>query len=176
MKKPTIIIYDIVLIALLASVLFVQEQLLAFLPNIQFTFLLIILYSKKMGLNKSALIVVIHVLLDSMFNSSFGVLYTLPMFLGYILIPITMNTVFKKVESHIMLAFLSIFFAVFYSLIFMINFVFILQVDSVAYLVADSIFQVLLASSSFLTILILYRPLSILFDEHINHRNIYKKQ
>lgn len=176
MIKSKIIIYDIVLIALLASILFVQEQLLSFLPNIQLTFLLIVLYSKKIGLYNTSLIILIHVLLDSLFTSSFSVLYTVPMFVGLIFIPISLNTIFKKVESHIVLACLSILYAVFYSLMFLISFVIILQVDPIAYLVADSIFQVLLGASSFLTILILYPPLSKLFTELLNTRNIYKKQ
>src|SRR5690606_3723143 len=103
-------------------------------------------------------------------------IYTVPMFVGLIFIPISLNTIFKKVESHIVLACLSILYAVFYSLMFLISFVIILQVDPIAYLVADSIFQVLLGASSFLTILILYPPLSKLFTELLNTRNIYKKQ
>ena len=40
---------DITLIAVLTSILFVQKQLLSFLPNIQLTFFFLVLFSKKLN-------------------------------------------------------------------------------------------------------------------------------
>ena len=40
---------EIVILALLTTILIVQEQILAILPNIQLTFLLIFLYTKVLG-------------------------------------------------------------------------------------------------------------------------------
>ena len=53
---------DIAIIAVMTTILFVQEQLLSGLPGIQLTVFLIILYSKKFGLGKASLIVILHVM------------------------------------------------------------------------------------------------------------------
>ena len=57
---------DLVLIALLTSFLFLQEQLLSFISNVQLTFFLIVLYSKKLGIVKSSLIILIYVIIDNL--------------------------------------------------------------------------------------------------------------
>ena len=61
---------DLVLIALLTSILFLQEQLLSFIPNVQLTFFLIVLYSKKLGIVKSSLIILIYVIIDNLLGGS----------------------------------------------------------------------------------------------------------
>ena len=50
---------DITIIAILAAILFVQEQALSFLPNIQLTVFLLVLYSKTLKLWKVLLIIFI---------------------------------------------------------------------------------------------------------------------
>ena len=55
---------DIVFIAACISIVFVQEQILSFLPNIQLTVLLLVLFSKKLGFIKTTIFVFIHSLLD----------------------------------------------------------------------------------------------------------------
>ena len=73
---------DIAIIAIMTTILFVQEQLLSGLPGIQLSVFLIILYAKKFGLAKASLIVFLHVLLDNFYMSSFSLMYTPTMFLG----------------------------------------------------------------------------------------------
>ena len=51
---------DITIIAILAAILFVQEQALSFLPNIQLTVFLLVLYSKTLKLWKVLLIIFIQ--------------------------------------------------------------------------------------------------------------------
>ena len=46
-KKTFETIKDLIILALLATILYVQEEVLTFLPNIQLTIFLIVLYSKK---------------------------------------------------------------------------------------------------------------------------------
>ena len=46
MKKNSFKTKDIVLLAMLTAILFAQEQILTFLPQFQFTILLMVLYSK----------------------------------------------------------------------------------------------------------------------------------
>ena len=155
---------DLTLIALLATIIFVQEQMLAFLPNIQLTVFLLVLYSKKIGFIRTSIICLIHVVLDNMVMGSFNVFYMPFMFVGWMIIPITLNTVLKKVDSNIVLAFLGIIYAFIYSWLFIIPNCFILNVSFKAYLIADFIWEVLLALSSFISILLLYDPVSKIFN------------
>ena len=109
-----ITVFDIALISLLSALLFIQEELLSFLPNIQFTVFLIVLFSKKLGLLRTTIIVIIHVILDNLYMSSFNIMYTPWMLIGWLIIPITLCTIFKKVNSNIILAFLGVFYSFIY--------------------------------------------------------------
>ena len=66
---------DLVLISLLSSILILQEQLLSFIPNVQLTFFLIVLYSKKLGIVKSSLIILIYVIIDNLLSGSLSLLF-----------------------------------------------------------------------------------------------------
>lgn len=162
MKRLTV--YDLVLMVVLTSILFIQEQLLYLLPNIQLTIFLLVLYSKKLGTVKTICMIIVHVILDSLFTSSLGIIYTPFILVGWMLIPVTLNTIFKSVSSNIILAFLGVLYAFIYSWLFVIPFVYMLKVDFLAYIITDIPFQLLLASSSFITILLLYEPSSRMFD------------
>lgn len=161
---PKLKVYDLALISVLTAILFIQEQLLAFLPNFQLTFFLLILYAKKLSFKQSVFITITYVLIDGFITSSIGLIYTPSILIGLLIIPITIHTIFKHVESSIKLAFISIIYSLIYSWLFIIPFVFMLKVDWYAYLTADILFEVILATSSFLTTLILYDPLSNVFD------------
>lgn len=158
---------DITLVALLTTLLFVQEQALVFIPNVQLTVFLIVLYSKKLGFLRTSLIVAIYVVLDNLVMGSFNLIYTPFMFIGWFLIPLLMCTIFRKVESNIALAFLGILFSLLYSWIFIIPNCIVLSVSFLSYLVADLLFEIILSLSSFLSILLLYNPLSKVLDRII---------
>ena len=68
MAGSRISVKDIAIMAVMTSILFVQEQLLSSLPGVQLTIFLILLFSKKFGLIKTVIIVIIHVLLDNLFT------------------------------------------------------------------------------------------------------------
>lgn len=166
-KKNVINAKDITLIALMTTILFVQEQALTFIPNVQLTVFFLILYSKKFGLYKTSIICLIHVLLDNFVMGSFNLIYMPFMFLGWIIIPISLNTIFKRANSNIILAFLGVLFSLIYSWVYIIPNCIIMQVDLLTYLMADLIWEILLVTSSFLTILLLYEPCSKIFDKYI---------
>jgi len=155
---------DITLIAILTAILFAQEQILSFLPNIQLTVLLIVLYSKVLGLKKTIIIVTIHTFLDNLLMG-FNIFYFPFMLIGWLIIPISLNTIFKRVNNTILLAFLGILFSFLYSWLFVFANVILLQVGFWQYLIADLYFEILLAASSFFTILWLYDPLYKLMIE-----------
>ena len=170
-KESKFTVRDITLIAILTTILFVQEQLLSFLPNIQLTVFLLVVYSKKLGLFKTIIITLIHTILDCFVMGSLNMMYFPFMLIGWMLIPILLNTIFKKVESNISLSFLGILFSLLYCWLYIIPSCIILQVDFLSYLYADIVWEVILAVSSFLTILLLYNPCSVTVDRFIKREN-----
>ena len=102
--KNKISVFDIALVAILAAIIFVLEQLLSNIPGVQLTIFLIVLFSKKLGTIKTCIIIIIHVLLDNFAMSSFSLIYTPAMLIGWLIIPLTLNTIFKCVTNPILLA------------------------------------------------------------------------
>ncbi len=153
-------IRDITIIPILAVILFVQEQLFSLLPNIQLTVLLIFVYSKTQGLFKTILIVIIHVILDNLYMGSLNFLYTPAMLVGWMIIPICMCTIFKKIENIYIIAGLGVIFSLFYCWVFIIPQYIMYKIDIIAYLTADIIFELIMCGSSFISIIWLYKPLN----------------
>ena len=132
-------VYDIALIASLTAILFVQEQLLSSIPGVQLTIFLLVLFSKKLGFIRSALIVVVHVVLDNIYMNSFSLFYTPAMLVGWLIIPITICSIFKKVESSFCLGLLGVLYAFIYCWLFIIPNYFILNIGPIEYLIVFSV-------------------------------------
>ena len=158
-------IKEISLLGILATILFVQEQALTFLPNVQLTVFLFILFSKKLGLSKTLIILTLYVILDNLVLGSFSIIFTPFMFIGWAVIPLTLCTIFRKIDSPIILALLSIVYAFIYSWIYFIPNMIVYKHTLIAFLTSDILFEIVLAASSFISVLWLYSPLSKLFDK-----------
>ena len=167
MDKRTRLIKNIVLISILTAILFVQEQILSFLPNIQLTILLIIVFSKTLGFKKTTIIVTIHTILDSIFFGSFSLVYFVPMLLGWLTIPLLLTTIFKKVESPLILSIISGGCACLYTLYFAIANSLIMNTNIITYLIADIPFTLLLIVSSVISVIWLYQPLNQLIKKYL---------
>lgn len=153
--------------SILTAILFVQEQVLTPLPNIQLTFFLIVLFSTTFTLLETMLMITVHVLLDNILLGSLN-LVTFPfMLIGYLIIPITLKTIFRKVRTPLMLSILGILYVLIYSWIFIIPNIWLLKVPFWAYLIQDIPFEILLAASTFLTILWLYEPVKNIINMYI---------
>ena len=151
-------IKDITIIAFFAAILFVQEQLLTFLPNVQLTVFLILLYSKVFGLTKTLIIVLFHTILDNLVMGSFSIYYLPFMLIGWMIIPIVTCLFFKKTENTIVLALIGAVCSFVYSWLFAIGQVLLTDVSLLVYLASYVTFEIILAVSSFLSILWLYKP------------------
>ena len=158
------LIFDITLIAVLTAILSIQEFLLTFLPNIQFTVILIVLYSKILKIKRTLIIIFIHVIIDNLLLGSFNIIYFPTMLIGWSLIPILLNTLFSKCNSAFSLALISVLFSFIYCWLFIIPSVLVLKVDFFVYLISDIPFELILASCSFITVYWLYEPLSKVFN------------
>ena len=153
-------IKDITLIAIFSVILFVQEEILNFMPNVNLTIFLIVLYSKTLGIKRTILIIFIYCLLDNFVMNSFNVYFTPCIFATLILIPIFINTIFKNTDGKLKLSFLGAIFSLIYCWSFMVPSVLIYKMDFLSYIIADIPFEILLAMSSFISILLLYNSCS----------------
>ena len=169
MKKITT--KDIALIALMAIILFIQEQILSFVPNVQLTVFFLVLYSKKMGLFKTMLTTIIYVILDNITIGGIGVIYIPFMLIGWLIIPILLNTIFKKVNNFILLSLLGVLFSFVYSWMLIIPSCILFSMNFFTYILQDLICEVILSTSSFILILLLYKPCSIALDKFNNTFN-----
>lgn len=163
-KKAMITAKDIAYIAMFAAILFVQEQILTFLPNIQLSVFLIVLYSKKLGFVRTTFIIIIHVLLDNLVMGSFNPFYTPTMFIGWMFIPLLVCTMCKKIESPIILAIVGVMCSFLYSWTFILPNYIMYSINPWIYFVSDIVFEIILATCSFITIFLLYKPCAKLFD------------
>ena len=149
---------DITLISVMTTILFVQEQLLSSLPGIQLTIFLMVLYTKTLGFTKSTLIIILHVLLDNLYMGSFSLMYTPTMLIGWLIIPLTLSTVFKKVENPISLGILAMIYSFIYSWLYVIPSYLLFKIDPILYIMSDIPFEIMLALCSFVSVLLLYNP------------------
>ncbi len=159
---------DITIIALFSAILFVQEQIISLIPNVQLTVFFIVVYSKVFGLKRTLIIILIHTILDNLINASFSLIYLPFMLIGWSIIPIVICTIFKDTENPIVLAIVGVGCSFIYCWMFMIPNWLLTDVDIWAYFINDIIFEVILAISSFLTILWLYKPCTKLLIKLIN--------
>ena len=158
-------IKDITLVAILTALIFILEQALSLVPFVQLTIFLLILYSKKLGVIKTLIVIIVHVLLDNLASGYFNVLFVLFMIIGYSFIPIIINTAAKKVENPIILSLFGIIFSLLYSWIMLIPSCIVFEMEFVECFVGDIPFEIGLLVSSFISVFLLYKPLERVFNK-----------
>lgn len=160
-------------IAFAITITFVQEQVLLFLPNVQFTVLLVILFSSIFTFKESIIYVLGYVLLDSLYMGGFNLFYMIPMALSWSFIPLMYHTILRKTSNEYILAGFAFGFGFLYGWMF-IPFTMIQTgiTNIVPYLIADAPFELIMASTGFVTVVWLYKPLmqtmnNILYSQHL---------
>ena len=153
-------------LVVLTTILFVQEQVLTFIPSVQFTFFLIILYGATVGIGYGSIIVLIHVLLDNLYMSSFTIFTIFPMLIGYE-ITLICGYLFKN-KSEWVIAASSALCAIIYAALFIPINVFVYNIDPIAYIIADIPFDIVLVCCNVLCVIILYKPMFKLLDDKFN--------
>ncbi len=152
-------IIDIVIIAMFSSIIFVLEQVLTILPNIQLTVLLFIVYTKMLGLKKTLIIVVIHTLLDNLYMGTLNPYVSLPMLVAWALIPILL-TIFKRFNSIYFLAGFAFVFGFLYGSVMMVGAILQYNFPVIPYLISDLPFELLMAFSGAFSVFLLYQPIT----------------
>ena len=157
--KPFLTVRELCVMALLTVILFAQEQLMNFLPNINFTILLMVLYAKTFGFVKTSMIITVYLIMDATFMASLNPIWTTGQWIAWMTVPLLICTVFKKTEDSLKLAFAGALGAFLYCWVMILPTMGVLNTPFVPYLIKDIPFELLLAGSSFLTILLLYDPM-----------------
>jgi uncharacterized membrane protein len=155
------------MMAVLTTLLLIQEQALSFIPNVQLSTLLILLFASTFKLRDSLLMLAVYVVIDSLYMGALNPFYMIPMYLGWATLPVLYHTFIKRHESTYVMATLGFIGGFIYGVIFMPFAVIQTGVDPRVYLLADFPFQLVMASSNFITILWLYAPLKKIYGQFI---------
>lgn len=148
------------MIALSVAIVFVQEQVLVFLPNIQFTVLLLFVFASVYTLKENTILILSYVLLDNMYMGGFNLFYMVPMFLAWMFIPIVYKSVLRRTNNELTIAVFAFLFGFFYGWMFMPFTMLQTGVyDIRAYLVMDIPYELIMAIAGFVSVYWLYTPL-----------------
>ena len=151
------IILKIVTTALLTAIIFVQEELLTFIPNVQLTVLLLVVYGAYCGPKWGTAIVLMHVFLDNLIMGSLTIYIVLPMFVGWEII--LLASYFVRKRNVYIKATVAGIGALLYCWIFVLSSIVFYKVDPKAYIIADIPFEIILVICSVITVLWLYNPI-----------------
>ncbi len=154
------------MIALSVAILFTQEQIMVFLPNMSFTVLLIIVFVSVYSFKESIILITAYVILDNIYMGGMSPFLVIPMLIGWFLIPISYHTILRKTKNEVHLAIFAFVFGFVYGWVYipfrMIQFGI---AEFWPYLLADILFEVIMASFGFLAVLWLFKPLYNTMDE-----------
>ena len=173
-SKNPITVKELCILAFLTVVLFIQEELFTFIPNFQFTFLLLAAYVCVFGYRKTSLIVLAHVLLDNLFMGSLTPIVMIPMWMGYMIyISVIWLLRNKRLWAIVLGAVLSV---IIYCLLFLVVNAIFLDINPYAYWITDIPFEVMLASCTAFTLIYIFRPLSkklneLWYKDELNQEN-----
>ena len=152
-----ITVRELCILAFMSVLLFIQEELFVFIPNFQFTFLLLAIYVSVFGFKKTSLIIFAHVLLDNIYMGSLTPIVMIPMWLGYM---IYIGIIWLLKNKNIWLLTLGgIIGAYIYCTLFLVTNIVFLEIDVYLYWLADIPFEIMLISTIAFTMIYLYKPL-----------------
>lgn len=157
---------DVALLGILNAILYLVDQVLSFVPFLQLSMLLIILFSRKIGALKTSIIVIIYVILEYI-GAGFNLLFFIFSVIGWLFVPLLTNFLFRKTKSVISIALQGVLFSFLYSWIHIIPSCIIIESSIIDYLSMDVFFEISLAISSFVSILLLYKPLEKVIDRFV---------
>lgn len=141
----------------LTTILFAQEEILTFIPNVQLTFLLVCCYGATVGLGYGTMIIGIHVILDNIVMGSLTPFIMIPQFIG-LFIALLFGYLFRNKNEYIQAIFSAIA-VLLYSWAFIPFNIFYFNVKFIPYLIADIPFELILVVTSLVTIILLYKPI-----------------
>jgi len=170
----------LLMIAFAITITFVQEQMLLILPNVQFTVLLIIVFTSVFTFKESMTYIFVYVILDNLYLGGFNLFYMIPMFLAWSLIPISYHTFMRRTTNEYYLGFFAFVFGFVYGWSFIpFNMIQTGISNFYVYLGADIMFEIIMAVVGFVSVIWLYKPLLatmnlVLKQQHIAKTKVYE--
>jgi hypothetical protein len=162
-------IFDLVVMAIFTAIIFVVEQALSFIPNVQLTVFLLILYTRLIGSKKTIFIVIIHTLLDNIYMGTLIWHLVVPMMFGWSLIPILLGTIFKKVQGVVGLSIFAFGFGFIYGMTFIPFQSYVWGYNMWLYFMYDLPFEFAMGISGALSVAILYQPVYYYMNHEITN-------
>lgn len=153
---------DLTILSSLTTILVVQNILLSNIAYVQLTFLLIFIYAKIFGIKKTAIIMCLFVLISNLILGFVIPIQLVIMYLGYMVGPVLINTIFKKVNNIVYIALICLISSIIY--ILLLDFSWWLIYPSninglLVMLTQGFLFAIPVFISSFISVLILFKPL-----------------
>ncbi|MFA6647444.1 MAG: hypothetical protein WCS32_02305 [Candidatus Izemoplasmatales bacterium] len=162
-------IRSITLAGMLLAILFVQEQFLVLLPQFQFTVVLIIVYSAIFHLKILLPLVAAYVLLDNVYMGTLNYLYFIPMLFAWLMLAIVARSIRNKpfyVQVIVAISFGFVYGWVYLPARMIEQGIGIFWL----YLKMDLPFEIMMAASNLITMLLVYQPLRYSLEHLISHK------
>ena len=148
----------LVMIAMFIAIIFAQEEALTVIPNVQLTVLLLMVYGAVVGPLWGTVIVLAHCLFDNLFMASLMPSVFFPMAIGWEIVML-FGWISKKWPIILKIV-LSIVGALIYCWLFVLfNWLMIPMIDIYKYIIADIPFEIVLMTSSGISVALLYIPI-----------------
>lgn len=173
MKK----VIDLAVIAILTVIVFTVEQALSFIPNVQLTVVLLIIYTKVVGFKKTIIIVLLHTVIDNLYNGSINPFIVMPMLIGWSLIPILLSTIFRKFDSPVWMMLFAFIFGFVYGWMFIPFTSYQFGINAWAYFLSDLPFEAVMGVSGAISVGLFYTPImTFLKEQPILQKDSYLKK
>lgn len=162
-----------IMIALSVAILFTQEQIMVFLPNISFTVVLVVVFVSVYSFKESIILITAYVLLDNIYMGGMNPFIIVPMLIAWYLVPISYHTILRRTTNEVKLAIFAFVFGFVYGWVYIPFRMIQLGITEFwPYLLADVLFEVIMGSFGFLTVLWLFKPLYKTMNEIIKSKKL----
>lgn len=154
----------------MVSIVVVLEKIMEFLPNVQLTVVLLMSFILFLNLTESFLLVTVYTLLDILVG---GIsLYALPMFIAWNLFALV--TYLAK-GRFFKLIIIGVLFPIIYSLLLGLPYIYMLNINFVAYYIADIPFTLVFIGANVASIVWLYPVITKTLANYMGEKyeNIY---
>ncbi len=149
---------NLMIASVFAVLIALQEFILSGIPNVSLTFLLIVILVKIVPLEYSVISIISYVLVDNLLMGSLVINYIVPMLISYLILVLSASLLLRRSNNEIMIGILGFVFGIVYTLVFAVSDSIILDIDIIAYLIAGSVFTIVLSINNFITTIWLYKP------------------
>lgn len=159
---------ELAMIASLTTILIVVNVLLSKFQFLNITFLLILIYAKVIGLKRISFILFFFVTITNIILGFVLLHQLILMFLCLFLGPLLLSTIFRKITNQLIIAIIALILSIIYILVLDFSFWILFPTNLnglYIYLTGGLIYAIPFFISTFLSVLLLYKPLlKVLYD------------